>query len=94
MYVLIFLSIILAILVVSLPILYLRTIGVEDLIDKNPVETAFMSIRDRQFNYPPSERKQTWVSLSQISPYLVQSIIASEDRNFLIHQGFYWEEIW
>lgn len=94
MYIVIFLSIILAILVISLPILYLRTIGVADLIDKNPDETAFMSIRDRQFKYNPAQRKQTWVPLSKISPYLVQSVIASEDRNFLIHQGFYWEEIW
>ncbi len=32
--------------------------------------------------------KHRWVSLDSISPYLVQAVIASEDQNFLQHDGF------
>ena len=34
-----------------------------------------------------------WVPLSEISPYLVQAVIASEDNLFLVHAGFDFEQI-
>jgi len=34
-----------------------------------------------------------WVPLSEISPYLVQAVVASEDNLFLIHNGFDFEQI-
>lgn len=32
--------------------------------------------------------KKKWVSLDKISPNLVQAVVASEDQNFLTHNGF------
>jgi len=34
-----------------------------------------------------------WVPLSEISPYLVQAVVASEDNLFLVHTGFDFEQI-
>jgi monofunctional biosynthetic peptidoglycan transglycosylase len=34
-----------------------------------------------------------WVPLSEISPYLPQAVVASEDNLFLIHSGFDFEQI-
>ena len=34
-----------------------------------------------------------WVPLSEISPHLVQAVVASEDNLFLIHSGFDFEQI-
>lgn len=62
--------------------------------EKNPRDTAFMRFRERQHTNNRSDRHWRWVELSQISPYLIQSIIVSEDFNFLTHRGFYWEEMW
>ena len=38
-----------------------------------------------------SERK--WVSLEDISPELIQAVIASEDNRFCEHDGFDWKEV-
>jgi len=34
-----------------------------------------------------------WVPMSEISPYLVQAVVASEDNLFLIHSGFDFDQI-
>ena len=34
-----------------------------------------------------------WIPLSEISPHLVQAVVASEDNLFLIHNGFDFEQI-
>ena len=34
-----------------------------------------------------------WLPLSEISPNLVQAVVASEDNLFLVHSGFYFEQI-
>jgi monofunctional glycosyltransferase len=39
------------------------------------------------------DTRRNSVSLSQISPHLVQSVIASEDANFCSHDGFDWRAI-
>ena len=67
-----------------------RTPDVSWLLASNPEETAFMKFRKER----GGEIRKTWVELSRISPYLVESVIMAEDRNFLTHRGFYWEEIW
>lgn len=36
---------------------------------------------------------QKWVSLDDISPALIQAVIASEDNRFCEHKGFDWKEI-
>ncbi|MGD9651476.1 MAG: monofunctional biosynthetic peptidoglycan transglycosylase [Candidatus Dadabacteria bacterium] len=67
-----------------------RTPDVSWLLTSNPEETAFMKFRKER----GGEIRKTWVELSRISPYLVESVIMAEDRNFLTHRGFYWEEMW
>jgi monofunctional glycosyltransferase len=39
------------------------------------------------------DTKRNMVGLDQISPYLVRSVIASEDANFCSHNGFDWRAI-
>lgn len=39
------------------------------------------------------DTRRNMVSLNQISPYLVRSVIASEDANFCAHNGFDWKAI-
>ena len=39
------------------------------------------------------DTRRNMVSLDQISPYLVRSVIASEDANFCAHNGFDWRAI-
>ena len=58
-------------------------------------QTAFVSskIYDRQGHLlyevtDPQGGRRTRVSLDQISPYLIQATIATEDRNFYAHRGF------
>lgn len=75
-------------------VLFLQIPDVARLASENPEESAFMRFRDRQFNYSSGQRRLTWTELSRISPYLIQSLIVAEDRNFLTHKGFYWEEMW
>jgi len=58
-------------------------------------QTAFVSskIYDREGNLlyevtDPQGGRRTKVSLSEVSPYLIQATIATEDRNFYTHPGF------
>jgi len=39
------------------------------------------------------ENKQNWVSLENVSPLLIDSILMSEDQRFFSHNGFDWEEL-
>ena len=34
-----------------------------------------------------------WVSLKKINPTMVQAVVATEDNNYLTHNGFDWEAI-
>ncbi|MEE9615698.1 MAG: transglycosylase domain-containing protein, partial [Anaerolineae bacterium] len=58
-------------------------------------QTAFVSskIYDREGNLlyevtDPQGGRRTKVPLSEISPYLIQATVATEDRNFYAHPGF------
>lgn len=82
------------ILAVGFTILLIQTPDVTRLVNENPEESAFMRYRDRQFHYDLGQKRRKWTELSKISPYLIQSLIVAEDRNFLTHKGFYWEEMW
>ena len=56
----------------------------------NPKETAFMEYREREWQQEGKKKKirQKWVSLSQISPYVVKAVIIAEDDKFWQHEGF------
>ncbi|MCL4244784.1 MAG: monofunctional biosynthetic peptidoglycan transglycosylase [Candidatus Dadabacteria bacterium] len=89
-YVLLFLAAALLITAIGIIASWRRTPDVSWLITTNPEETEFMRFRKER----GGKIRQTWVELSRISPYLVESVIMAEDRNFLTHHGFYWEEMW
>ena len=37
--------------------------------------------------------RQKWVPIEQMSPALIQAVIASEDNRFCEHKGFDWQEM-
>lgn len=59
----------------------------------NPKKTAFMEYREREWQREGKKKKiqQRWVSLSQISPYVVKAVIIAEDDKFWKHEGFDFE---
>lgn len=89
-YVLLFFVAALLITAIGIIVSWHRTPDVSWLLSTNPEETAFMKFRKER----GGKIRRTWVELSRISPYLVESVIMAEDRNFLTHHGFYWEEMW
>jgi monofunctional glycosyltransferase len=56
----------------------------------NPKKTAFMEYREKEWEREGKKKKiqQRWVSLSQISPYVVKAVIIAEDDKFWKHEGF------
>ena len=56
----------------------------------NPKKTSFMEYREDQWQSKGKKLtiQKRWVSLSQISPYLVKAIIIAEDDKFWSHRGF------
>ncbi len=59
----------------------------------NPKKTAFMEYREKEWQEEGKKKKiqQRWVSLSQISPYVVKAVIIAEDDKFWKHEGFDFE---
>ena len=37
--------------------------------------------------------RQNWISLENVSPVLVESILTAEDQRFFSHNGFDWVEL-
>lgn len=61
----------------------------------NPTMTHFMSLRLEELRDkdPKARIYQQWVPYRQISPHLKRALIASEDANFVDHEGFDWDGI-
>lgn len=53
--------------------------------------TPLMAIR--YFENPDESIQHDWVSMEKISPNLQLAVVASEDQNFLMHDGFDYEAI-
>jgi monofunctional biosynthetic peptidoglycan transglycosylase len=62
---------------------------------ENPKKTALMEYREKELKEKGKKFRmnQTWVSLSNISPYLVKAVLIAEDDKFWIHEGFDYEAI-
>jgi monofunctional glycosyltransferase len=62
---------------------------------ENPKTTSFMAYRQAQLKAKGQTKNltQLWVPMSQISPYLVNAVIISEDDLFWQHKGFDWKAI-
>jgi monofunctional biosynthetic peptidoglycan transglycosylase len=76
--------------------LWLTTPDVRWLRTTNPHTTAMMRQRQVEQSVTGQARpsRWEWVGLSQISPYLIQSVVEAEDARFFDHRGFDWENIW
>jgi monofunctional biosynthetic peptidoglycan transglycosylase len=62
---------------------------------ENPKKTSFMEYREREWKRDGKKYRvqQQWVPLSQISPYLIKSVLIAEDDKFWSHEGFDYEAI-
>lgn len=47
------------------------------------------AIRDKQ----PIKNSKKWVSIEQVSPHMIQAVVAAEDNLFMEHKGFSFEDI-
>jgi monofunctional biosynthetic peptidoglycan transglycosylase len=60
----------------------------------NPKKTSFMEYREKEWQRQGKKKrriKQSWVPLSQISPYVVKAVLIAEDDKFWKHEGFDFE---
>ena len=59
----------------------------------NPKKTALMEYREKEWKEKGKRFRmtQTWVPLSNISPYLVKAVLIAEDDKFWSHEGFDFE---
>ncbi len=76
---------------------YLTLPDVRGLKKKNPSVTAFMALREQEYRKRDGRtprKHQTWVTLSRISPYLVNAVLVSEDSGFYRHDGVDYHELW
>ena len=56
--------------------------------------TPLMLIRTMEnHNNDEYTNRQIWVSLNEIDPVLVESILCAEDQRFYSHSGFDWQEL-
>lgn len=56
--------------------------------------TPLMLIRSMEYCDDDSfSTHKKWVTIENISPYMVQAVVASEDNNFMKHGGFDWTAI-
>jgi len=73
--------------------LHLNTLAVFSLQTAAPATTSYMELRVKESeNFgSPLKIEWKWVPLSEISPYLVYSIIETEDPHFFSHHGVDWK---
>jgi monofunctional biosynthetic peptidoglycan transglycosylase len=60
---------------------------------ENPKKTSFMEYREKDWKRKGRKFRihQKWVPFSQISPYLIKSVLIAEDDKFWRHEGFDYE---
>ncbi len=62
---------------------------------ENPGKTSFMKYRELEWKRTGKYHRihQQWVSLSQISPYVIKAVLIAEDDKFWSHEGFDYESM-
>ncbi len=83
-------------LIVLLSLLYFLSLpDLSKLKKGNPPKTALMEYREKESKEKGKRVRmnQTWVPLSDISPYLVKAVLIAEDDKFWSHEGFDYEAI-
>ena len=58
-----------------------------------PKASVFLDNQDHQIGDRFSAERRYWVGLEDISPFLLDAVIATEDRNFYKHHGFDFKRI-
>ncbi|WP_172371282.1 transglycosylase domain-containing protein [Sporosarcina jiandibaonis] len=71
--------------------LYAQIAGAPSLIV--PTASVFLDNNDRQIGDKFTAERRYWVGLDEISPFLLDAVIATEDRNFYEHHGFDYKRI-
>ncbi|WP_432363595.1 transglycosylase domain-containing protein [Sporosarcina sp. UB5] len=71
--------------------LYAQITGAPSLIV--PKASVFLDKNGRQIGDKFSAERRYWVSLDEVSPFLIDAVIATEDRNFYEHNGFDYKRI-
>jgi len=84
---------VLGLLVAAVALAFVTAPDVSDLKTKNPKTTALMRYRERQAQRKGLRlgRRQAWMPLAKVAPFLVQAVLISEDDKFYAHEGFDWE---
>jgi monofunctional biosynthetic peptidoglycan transglycosylase len=75
--------------------LYMVYPDVSKLKKENPKKTSFMEYREEEWKKRGKKIRiqKKWVSLGQISPYVLKAVIIAEDDKFWSHKGFDLEAI-
>ena len=53
-----------------------------------PKSSIFMDSEGRQIGDKYSAERRYWINLDEVSPFLIDAVIATEDRKFYQHNGF------
>lgn len=64
--------------------------NVSDLVETNPIPTAFMEYRQAEWAEQNRDMQitQKWVPMSRISPNVIKAVLIGEDDKFWNHDGF------
>jgi monofunctional biosynthetic peptidoglycan transglycosylase len=82
-------------LLIPVLIYFLALPDIGKLSTKNPVRTAFMEYREKEWAKQNRSLRiqQIWVPLARVSPYLLKAVLIAEDDKFWKHEGFDFESI-
>ena len=58
-----------------------------------PKASVYLDKNGKQIGDRFSEERRYWVDLDDMSPFLIDAVIATEDKNFYIHNGFDYRRI-
>ncbi|MBO1913733.1 transglycosylase domain-containing protein, partial [Microvirga sp. 3-52] len=58
-----------------------------------PKASVFLDNNDHQIGDKFTAERRYWVGLDEISPFVLDAVIATEDRNFYEHHGFDFKRI-
>ncbi len=75
---------------------YLVYPDVGKLVKENPEKSAFMEYREEEWardGHPDKKIQKRWVSLKNVSPYIIKAVLIGEDDKFWKHEGFDYQAI-
>lgn len=89
------LGLLIAAVIIACIFLYFTLPDVSSLATSNPTTTAFIELRRTEARQKgvDFQMQWEWVPLSKISPYMIHSIIYSEDNTFWTHGGNDWNGV-